>query len=386
MRGTNEPNIIGNELKYISKSIKNNEIAVGRNLFFFEKKLKKNLKAKHLVLCSSGTAALQVALKAIGLKKNDEVIVPSFTFIATINSVIYNNCQPIFMDCDEHCNINVDKVLEFLKNNTFKKGNYTFNKKTKKRIYAIVPVHVWGGLVNIEKLKKICRLKNIKIVEDATESVGAKYTKGYLKNKFAGTVGDMGCLSFNGNKIITSGGGGAIIASSKKLAIKAKYLINQATDDGFSYTHKEVGFNYRMSNIHASIGLAQLEKINFFVQRKKIIHEFYKKKFLKYKNVKILSFPKYSKNNFWQTTLLIKSKSHIKKIQLIKSNLEKKGFLIRKAWLPCHLQKPYKHFEKYKITNSENISSKLICLPCGTSLKSKDLNVISKVILNCIDE
>ena len=254
MHGTNEPNIIGNELKYIKESLKKNEIAIGQYHSLFEKKISEKLKSKYSLLCSSGTSALHIALKCLSIKKKQEVIVPSFTFIATVNSIIYNQASPIFMDCDDTCNIDTFKVINFLKKHISKNGKCI--NKTKKVIHSLIIVHVWGGPANIEAIIDICR-KNIKIIEDASESLFSKYNNGKLKNRYTGTIGDIGCLSFNGNKIITSAGG-AILTSNLELYKRAKYLINQAMDDPFKYLH-DIGYNYRLSNINAAIGLAQFE-------------------------------------------------------------------------------------------------------------------------------
>ena len=203
-------------------------------------------------------------------KPGDEVIVPTISFIAPINAVIYCKASPIFMDVDEHLNINVKKTISFLKEKTITKNKVTYNKKTNKRISALIVVHVFGNLANIKPLVKICKEKNIDLIEDAAESFGSYY-KNFTKKKHAGTIGKFGCLSFNGNKIITCGGGGMILTEKKELADKARYLITQAKNDKINFIHNEVGYNYRMSNLHAAIGVAQLEQIDKFLFKKKKI-------------------------------------------------------------------------------------------------------------------
>ncbi len=326
MLGVNEPYISGKEIKYLKESIKSNELSIGKFKGKFENKIKQYCKSKYVSLCSSGTSAIQVALHTLGIKKNDEVIVPTFTFIATINAVIYNQGIPVFMDCDDNCNLDINKFKKFIFENTFKKGNNIFNKKTKRRIFAVIPVHVWGGLVDLSQITEVCRKNNLKIIEDAAESLGSKYKIKKLKNRSSGTIGDIGCLSFNGNKIITSAGGGAILTKSKEHHKKANYLINQATDKQFNYIHNNIGYNFRMSNINAAIGLAQLEKINFYIKKKKLINKFYKEFFKNSKHFKINEFPKYSNNNYWQTTMIINSKNPKLIIKKIRSSLIKYGF------------------------------------------------------------
>lgn len=230
------PKIFSDTKKQVLNSLKNNWISSwGDYIAKFENKIKKYTNSKNVVVCSSGTAALHVSLVLSNVKKGDEVIVPTLTFIATINVVKYLDASPIFMDCDNFFNIDVKKTIEFLNKETFFKNNFTFNKKTGKKISAIIPVHVWGNAVKLKELIKICKKKNIKVIEDATESLGTFYTHKELNGKHTGTIGDFGCLSFNGNKIITAGAGGAILTKSNLLAKKARYLISQSKDDKFKF-------------------------------------------------------------------------------------------------------------------------------------------------------
>jgi perosamine synthetase len=386
IRGVNEPFLFGNELKYLENCIKKNEIAsIGSYLKIFKKKLEKFTKAKYVTLCSSGTSAIQIALKALGIKPNEEVIVPTFTFIATVNAIIYNNAIPVFMDCDDYCNIDTKKLIEFLISKTYFRNGNSYNKKTNRKISALIIVHVWGGAANLKELLKICKIKKIKIIEDAAESFGTKYKNdNIVGNKHTGTIGDIGCLSFNGNKIITTAGGGAIITNNKYLAKKSSYLINQATDNSFAYIHKSIGYNFRMSNINAAIGLAQLENFKVLLKKKKFINEFYRKELKKTKKISILDTPQYSNNNYWQSNLLIKSKNYKKIILKIKKKLINQDFGIKMAWYPCHKQIPYKNYETYKIKKANYLSKRIICLPSSSFLKKSDLKKISNLILESL--
>jgi len=238
------PNLKGNEKKYLKKCISTEFVSsVGEYVNIFEKNISKFTKSKYAVACSSGTTALHLALRAISIEKDDEVIVPSMSFIATVNPVRYLNASPVFMDCDNFYNLDIYKFKQFIEKNTFFKNGFTINKKTKKKIKAVIPVHVSGNAVDLESIVNFCKKKNIKIVEDAAEALGTFYLRGKLKNKHAGIIGDIGCLSFNGNKIITSGGGGMIITNDKKLAKKCKYLSTQATNDSIIYKHDDIGYN-----------------------------------------------------------------------------------------------------------------------------------------------
>ena len=263
-----EPYINGNELKEVKKIIKRNEISsYGAIIEKFEKKLQQITKIKHIVSCSSGTSALHTALKVVGVKKNDEVLVPTITFIATINSLKYLGANPVFFGCDKFFNIDSEKVIEFIKKHTYFKKGITYNSKTKKKISAIIPVHVWGNAANIKKLCLVCKKRGIKVVEDSTEALGTHY-KGKKKHS-VGSIGDIGCFSFNGNKIITSGNGGAIVTNNKNYASKARYYLSQATDDKQKFIHKDIGYNYRFSGLNAAFGLGQLNLLKFYVKKKR---------------------------------------------------------------------------------------------------------------------
>tara|TARA_B100002051_G_C16731731_1_gene638680 strand:+ start:313 stop:1467 length:1155 start_codon:yes stop_codon:yes gene_type:complete len=376
------PNLKGNELKYVSNCIKTEWISSsGKYVSIFEKKISSYLKSRFAIACINGTSALQVSLRVLGVTQGDEVIVPTITFVSPINSVIYNNAKPIFMDVDDFYNLDVNKTIEFINHETIYKKKFTYNKKTGKKIAAIIVVHVWGNAVDLEKLISLCKKRNISIIEDAAQSFGTKYTKGKLKNKFTGTIGKLGCLSFNGNKTLTAGGGGMIVTNDKKLAKKARYLVNQAKDDNFKYIHNDIGYNFKLTNIHAAIGLAQLEKIKKLIGKKDLIHNFYKKAFSKKNGYNISLTPDYAKNTKWLNILKldfsILKKDTLNKIikRLRKSNIE-----TRSVWYPNHMQKKFKSFQKYKIVNAQKLVKASLCLPSSTNLKKKELLKIAQTI------
>tara|TARA_A100001015_G_scaffold110785_1_gene122995 strand:+ start:2214 stop:3365 length:1152 start_codon:yes stop_codon:yes gene_type:complete len=376
------PNLKGKEKKYLKECIDTEFVSsVGKFVNLFEKKISKYTNSKYAVACTSGTAALHLSLRIIGIKSQDEVIVPTMTFIATANVIKYLNASPIFMDCDEYYNIDVKKLLDFLKFNTFFKNGYTYNKKTKKIIKAIIPVHVSGNAVNLKPILNICKKKNILIIEDAAEALGTFYIENKKKRKHVGTIGDVGCLSFNGNKIITSGGGGMIITNNKELAEKARYLSTQATNDSINYIHDEIGYNYRLTNIQAAVGLAQLEKINLFIKKKKYIYNFYKKHFKNTKDFALAKRPNYANNNGWMVSLILKKINNIKKNSTIKKLLNKK-IQTRSMWLPIHMQKQFKGYQKYKINKANNLFYSSINIPCSTNITNVELTKVVKVLKN----
>ena len=372
-----EPVLDSKDLKVVLKSIKTGYVSsVGNNIYIFEDEIKKFTKAKFCVACVNGTSALQIALKVAGVKKEDEVITPTITFAATINSILYNGANPIFMDCDKYLNLDVRKTLEFLDKETYSFNKKTYNKKTIKKISAIIVVHMYGKLCELTELTKICKKKNIKIVEDAAESIGSFYKKNKIHS---GNVGDIGCFSFNGNKIITSGSGGAIISKNKKYIDKARYLINQAKSQGEDYIHNEIGYNFRISNLHASLGISQIRKLKKFLKIKKIIYDCYCKKLLFNKNFEIIKNDHVYNSNNWINILKIKNKI---KRNILLNYLKKNNIEPRPIWYPMHKQRYCKKYQSYKIKKAIEMHKKCICLPSSVNLSKKDMQKITKLLNN----
>ena len=272
-----EPRFIGNEKKYLNECVNSTFVSsVGKFVEKFEKKITKYTGAKYAIATVNGTSALHISLKLAGVKKNTEVITQPLTFVATCNAISYCNAEPIFIDVDKNTMGLSPLALEnFLKRHTFIKNKKCYNKKTKKVIKACVPMHSYGHPCLIDKIKKICDKNFIFLIEDAAESLGSRY-----KNKHAGTFGELGIISFNGNKIITAGGGGCIITNNVDLAIKAKHLTTTAKiNHKWDFKHDEVGYNYRTPNINAALLIAQLEKLDEFIINKRNLANKYKQFF-----------------------------------------------------------------------------------------------------------
>ena len=375
-----EPAFDGKELEYASNAIKSGWISSGIYVDKFENSVSKFIGSKYSVACINGTSALQIALKLAGVSTNTEVIVPTMTFIAPINSIIYNGANPIFMDADKYFNLDENKTIEFILKETFMKNKKTYNKKTNKRISALLCVHVFGNALKIDKLLKLCKIRNIEIIEDASESFGTYYKKGLLNNKYTGTISKIGCLSFNGNKIISSGGGGMIITNNISIAKKARYLINQAKDDSLKFIHNNIGYNFRISNLHAAIGLAQIQKINKILNKKKFIRNFYKKHIKKIDGFELAETPNYAENNNWLNIIQINPKKLKKNRDQIIKKFINLGIEVRPIWMLNHLQKPFKRFQNYKIKLAGNLLDKSICIPSSYNLSTLQL----KKIINCL--
>lgn len=364
-----DPFFFGNELKKLKECVASKWISASGNIVKkFENKIKKITDSKYALATINCTSALQLAIRLQKPSFDDEILVPSITFAATINSVIYNNCKPIFFDCDENLLIDLKSVISFIKKNTYFKNGYSYNKKTKKKILAIIIVHVFGNVVNLNRsFIRLLKLKNITIVEDAAESLGS-----YLKKKktiiHSGTLGDIGCLSFNGNKIITSGGGGMMLFKKKKDLNYAKYLSFQAKNDSTKFIHNEIGYNMGMSNLHASIGLSQLEKLNKVLKKKERIHNYYLNEINKIKGLKIIKNPGYSLSNQWLNILEVDSNAYgISKEKIIKK-FQKLKIEVRSLWYPNHLQKYCKTYQQFNIKNASLKFKKCLCLPSSYSL------------------
>jgi aminotransferase in exopolysaccharide biosynthesis len=382
-----EPYLLGNEWKYVKNCLDEGWISsAGKYVDLFEKKISKYTGAKYAVACINGTAALQISLKLAGTKIYDEVIVPSLTFIAPVNAINYNNAKPIFMDNDNDYTIDVSKTFQFLTEETKtiqrNKMTITINKKTGNRIVALIAVHLFGNAAKIDRLVDICRKKNIVLIEDAAESIGTFYQSGKFKNKHTGTVGQIGCLSFNGNKTITTGGGGMILTNSIKIAKKAKYLTTQAKDNSIYSIHNEVGYNFRLTNIQAAIGLAQLESLTKFINKKKIIHERYKDRIKKIKGLTMSNLPYYNGCNYWLNILKIKKKLSKAKLSKIIKYLYNNSIEARPFWFPNHLQKKYKNCQTYRLEYINKIYKNRLCLPSSPQLTKREQDFICLKLKN----
>ncbi len=369
------PNLKGNEQKYVLKAIQDEWVSTGGGFITeFENVLAEYVHSAGAVACQSGTAGIHLSLIVNGVGKGDEVIVPALTFIAAVNPVKYVSAEPVFMDCDDTLCMDMDKVEHFFENECKYENGKLINKKTEKQIKAMIVVHIFGNMANMEKAMLLADRYNLIIIEDATEALGTYYTEGKYKGKFAGTIGDIGIYSFNGNKIITTGGGGMVVSNRKDLLNKVKYLSTQAKDDSLYYVHNEIGYNYRMTNIQAALGIAQMEKLEEFIEIKR-------NNYNKYINegVRLLEFRNGIRPNYWFYSYITDKRDY-----MIKA-LSDEGIQSRPIWnLICDLT-PYKDCYKYKIERASYYWEKVVNIPCSTGLTSDEVEcVISKI--KCFEE
>ena len=377
------PNICGNEWKYVKECLDTEWVSsAGKYVNKLEQNISKYTGSKYAIACINGTSALQVSLRLAGVSSGDEVIVPTLTFIAPINAVAYNEAKPIFMDSDNYYNLDVEKTIEFIKSETIFKNGYTYNKSTNNKISAIIPVHIWGNAVWLNDLIPLCDERNIAVVEDASESLGTIYSSGKFKGRHAGTIGNLGCLSFNGNKIITTGGGGMVLTDNENIALRARYLTTQAKDDPVRYIHKNIGYNFRMNNIQAALGVAQLEQLPVFLNRKREIFNHYQQKLNNTDGLNIANVPKYANNNHWINLLQINTRVYGEDCKGLMKRLEKLGIQTRPIWSLNHMQTPYLECQQYKIDRALKLVNKSLCLPSGTKLTDDDVNNVISQITN----
>lgn len=355
-----EPNIDLHDQKRVLKSLKSGYVSsVGNDINKFEKKLKSITKSKFLTTVINGTSAIHLGLKVIGVKQSHEVLVPSLNFVASVNAILYLNATPHFVDSEiEHFGVDPEKLETYLNNNSYIKNNCCYNKKTNKIIKALIVIHVFGHPARISELLKICKKFKLNILEDAAEALGS-----YYRGKHVGTFGDVGILSFNGNKIVTTGSGGAILTKSKKKYLKLKHLATTAKiKHKWDFIHNEIGYNYRLPNINASLGLSQLKKLKFYIKKKRSLFNRYKTLLGKSKDYFILNEPSNCKSNFWLQTLILNNSSKKNKIKILK-DFHKKKLLIRPVWKPLHKMNFLKKFPKMDLKNVNTLENKIINLP-----------------------
>ena len=370
------PNITGNEWKYVKKCLDTGWISsAGAYVDKFEKIIRDFTGAKYAVACMNGTVGLEISLRIAGVTSKDIVIAPNLTFVATLNSISYCDAEIVLADVNEDSwQIDIDLLEEWLEKNTttvfLNHKPVTREKRTGKKIGAIMPVYALGGFMDIDKLIMISSKFGIPIIEDSTEALGS-----FKEGKHAGTFGLTGVLSFNGNKIISTGGGGMILTNDKKIAKRAKHLTTTAKTDPLDYFHDEVGYNYRLVNILAAIGVAQMEKFDIILNRKKEINAIYKKELSGVADIKFQKFFSKSNPNCWLFTF------RTKYMRDLLNHLNEKKIQCRPFWTPMNKLPMYKdlcYITKHDISNK--IFRQCISVPSSSNLtNSEQSKVISEI-------
>ncbi|MCS6794857.1 MAG: LegC family aminotransferase [Raineya sp.] len=364
------PFVTGKEEIYLKKCLQSGWITTtGEFVEAFERKIQDYTQSSYVVAVSSGTAALHLALKAVGVSENSLVILPNISFVASANAIHYCQAEPIFVDISpDTWQLDEQLLLKFLQNECYSKGKHTFHKATQKRISALVLVHNLGNIGNLTEIQKIAENFNIPLVEDAAEALGSFYHQ-----KHAGICSKVGILSFNGNKIVTTGGGGAILTADEKIAQKVRHWANQAKTSKEEYFHDEVGYNYRLPNPLAAIGLAQMESLDFFLARKRYIYNFYTNilfgKAIWQRTLESVE------PNYWLFTALFENSSQIAQ------KLQDKGIQTRKLWYPLNrlpMHKKCLYVQENDI--SWEIYEKSLSLPSSVGLQENEMEKIAEIL------
>ena len=360
------PFIKKDDLESVKKCLKSSYISTVSNYTnLFEKKLKNFTKSNYVVSTINGTSALQVALDTCGIKKNEEVLIPNLNYIASSNATLYCHAIPHFVDVERKTlGIDIDKLKIYLNRISSKKNGKLYNIKTKKIISAIIPTHIFGNPCQIDRLIKLSKFYNLKVIEDASEALGTFYKKKHL-----GTFGDVGILSFNGNKIISTGGGGALLVKNKKNFQKALSLtkISRINNKSWNYDYNDIGYNYRLPGLNASLGISQINKINKILSLKKKINAKYKKFFKKNKYFELLHETQHTRSNHWLNTIFLFN-SNLKLRDNVVSELNKRNIGVRPVWKLMHKIRHLSKFPKDDLRNSIMLEKGLINLPSSPEI------------------
>lgn len=371
------PEIRGNEWIYIKECLETNWISsAGPFVARFEEEMATYLGIKHAVAVVNGTAGLHVGLLAAGVRPDDEVIVPALTFVAPANAVRYCHAWPVFVDVEpDTWQMNVAQVVEFVERECEYRDGQVWNRASGRRIKALMPVHILGHPVDMDPLVELARKYDLALIEDATESLGSRY-----KGRMIGTIGDLSVLSFNGNKLISTGGGGMIVTDDEKLADYARYLTTQAKDDALEYIHHEIGYNYRLTNVLSALGVAQLEQIDAYIAAKRRIAARYGEALAGVPGLTLPAEADWAFHTFWLYTLLVDEKAYGRGSRDLLRALGERHIQARPLWHPIHTLKPYRDCQAYRVEVVDWLYARALSIPCSVGLTEADQTRIIQTI------
>ena len=374
------PNFEGNEEKYVNDAVKSTWVSTGGGYVTkFEEKLAEYVKMPQAVATASGTAALHLALIVAGVGRGDEVIAATLTFIAAVNPIKYVGAEPIFVDCDDYLCMDPKSIRSFLEANCEIRDGKTYNKTTGAHVKAVMPVHVFGNMCDMEAIMDIAAEYNLIVIEDSTEALGSYYKEGRYAGKFAGTIGDFGCYSFNGNKIITTGGGGMLVSNRPEWAKRAKHLSTQAKSDEVRFFHDEIGYNYRMTNLQAALGVAQMECLEKFISVKERNYDYYVKNIHGKNGLEILPFRTDVRSNKWFYSVLLKDCDRT--TDDILAGMSEAKIQTRPIWKLISDLEPYKDAQRTDLSNAQYYFKRVMNIPCTTNLTLEDAQVVVERLL-----
>lgn len=376
------PNFAGNEKEYVLDAVVSEWVSTGGSkVAKFEDMIAEYAGVPQAVACASGTAGLHLALLVAGIGQNDEVIAPALTFIAAVNPISYVGAYPVFIGCDYSLCIDPDAIEAFCCECCTVNDGVLYNKNSGRPVRGIMAVHIFGNMYNMPRLVAIAKKYRLKLIEDATEALGSHYISGQFTGRMAGTMGDVGVYSFNGNKIITTGSGGMLLSPHGDWAKHARHLSTQAKTSEVFYTHDAVGYNYRMTNLQAALGLAQLEQLEGFIKRKNEIYAMYVDALDGKKGLRILPFGDDIRSNCWFFSLYIEASTAKKSRDDLHDALAKEGIQTRTIWGLINDQAPYLHCEAFALSTAKDYQNKVLNLPCSTNLKVSQIDRICNEIL-----
>src|SRR6185503_14770150 len=372
------PELHGNEWQYVKECLDTGWVSsVGAYVERFESMVAAQAGTKFAVATVNGTSSLHISLLVAGVQPGDEVLVSTLTFIAPVNAIRYAGAWPVFIDAEaDHWQIDAVRVSEFIEHDCDWINGVLRNRHTGRRISAIMPVHVLGHPVDMDPILEIARKYDLKVIEDSTEALGSTY-----RGKSPGSLGDIGCFSFNGNKIITTGGGGMIVTDREDWAKKAKYLTTQAKDDPIEYIHGEVGYNYRLVNVLAAIGCAQMEQLASYVEKKRAIAGRYQQALAGVPGLTPMKEASWAESTYWMYTVLVDPLAFgISSRQLLKT-LESQKIQTRPLWQPIHLSPAHAMKGAASLPVAEHLADHALSLPCSVNLSDHDQDrVIAAVV------
>ncbi|MGB3366780.1 MAG: LegC family aminotransferase [Acidaminobacteraceae bacterium] len=375
--GLSTPNLHMDIVENLKECIETGWVSTGgRFITEFEGKMAKYVKVKDAIGVQSGTGGLHVSLEILGVKAGDEVIAPTLTFIAAVNPITYLGAQPLFMDCDDSLNMDLDKLQEFCEEECYMHGGELYSKASDNRIPVIVVVHVFGNPVDMERLMNIAKKYNLKVLEDATEALGSYYTSGVNAGKHCGTIGDMGVYSFNANKIITTGGGGMIVSDNEEYIKKARFLSVQAKTDSLYFIHDEIGYNYRMTNLQAALGTDQIDRLESFIDHKIKMYNKYKEALKDIDGLYLVEFNDDTRSNHWFYSIVVDKYVYGMDKDELLIKLNEAGIQTRPLWRLIHKNKPYVNHNAYNIEKAYFYEENILNVPCSTNLSDEDFETV----------
>lgn len=379
------PNFEGNERKYVDDAIDQGWVSTGgAYITKLEQELEKFLKVENVAACQSGTSALHLSLVEAGVKPGDVVLVPPLTFIAAVNPVKYQFATPVFIDCDDSFCLDPKKLRTFCEEECEWDGVALKYKRA--IVKAVVVVHVFGNMADMDSIMETAATYRLKVIEDATEALGTKYVEGKYEGRYAGTIGDFGAFSFNGNKIITTGGGGAVTSNRPETVDHLRYLSTQAKTDPHYYIHDEIGYNYRMTNLQAALGVAQMEELPEFIRRKQRNYELYKDAFSNYELAELMPFRTGTSSNKWFYSLKINRNKVAAEMRQIITALGERGIQTRAIWGLINEQKPYAGEKCYKLEKAPYYANCILNIPSSTQITEEEISFVADSVKQLLEE